>query len=100
MKDARRYGYGPPIDPEQWRLAAEWLTCRVIHGGLDEAEAEAAQIDMGFTPMRVIVEACAEELHKAADRIAGGKTEEACCPDRQRRNRAYHLEARERKKPS
>jgi len=100
VKDAQWYGYGPPIDPQQWHLAAEWLMCNVIHSGLDEVEAEAERIGMDFTPMRVIVEACADALHEAADRIAGGKTEEACCPDRQRHNRAYHLEVRAREKPS
>lgn len=94
------HGYGPPVQPDQWRQAAEWLTCCVIHGGLDEVEAEANRIGMDFTPMLVIVEACADALHEAADRVAGGKTEEACCPDRQRRNRAYHLEQRQRKKLS
>ena len=81
-------GYGPKIDPEQWRLAAEWLTCRLIHGGIDSIEAAAKRVGMDFTPMLVIVDACAEALHDAADRIENGKTEEACCPERQRNNRA------------
>lgn len=87
MTEHEWHGYGPRIDPEQWRLAAEWLRCRIIHGGVDSIEAEAERIGMDFTPMLVMVEACAEELHDAANRIEGGKTEEACCPDRQRNNR-------------
>jgi hypothetical protein len=86
--------YGPPIAPGQWRAAAEWLTCRAIHGGLDEAEAEATRIGVEFTPMLVIVEACADALHNAADRIEGGKSEEACCRERQRNNRKYQLAQR------
>ena len=93
-------GYGPPVDPAQWHAAAEWLMCHVIHRDLDEIETEATRIGVDFTRMLVIVEACADALHEAADRVAGGKTEEACCPDRQRRNRAYQLEARQRNKPS
>jgi hypothetical protein len=100
VKDALWSGYGPPVDPQQWHAAAEWLMCRSIHGGLDEVEAEAARIGISVTAMFVIVDACAEALQDAADRVSGGKTEEACCPDRQRRNRAYQLEQRERNKPS
>lgn len=92
--------YGAPVDPEQWRLAAEWLRCRVIHSGLDEVKAEADRIGIGFTPMLVIVEACADALHDAADSVNRGYTPEACCPERQRHNRAYQLRTRQQHKPS
>lgn len=94
MIDTKWYGYGPPVDPQQWRMAAEWLVCLAIHGGLDEVEAEAERVKLDFTRMIVMIDACADALHNAADRVEGGKTEEACCPDRQRRNRAYYLEQR------
>lgn len=88
------HGYGPPIDPQQWHAAAEWLVCRAIHGGLDEIEAEGDRVGVDFTRMIVMIDACADALHDAADRIADGKTEEACCPERQRTNRAYWKERR------
>lgn len=100
MSAAPWYGYNPPVDPEQWRLAAEWLVCRTLHGGLDELESEADRLGLDFTPMIVMVDAVADALHNAADRVAGGKTEEACCSERQRRNRASGFVCCKPKEPS
>lgn len=85
-------GYGPPADPDQWQLAAEWLWCQGRHGdAIDNIVGTDADTDRRLAAFHVYEEA-ADMVANAAERVRRGHTEEACCPEKQRMNRGATLD--------
>lgn len=74
-------GYGPPADAPQWRAVAEWLECESLHGRLFD------DLPDGNLSRWALIDAVTDAIMTAADDIENGHTREACCYDRQRRNR-------------
>lgn len=88
-------GTQPEADAAQWRMAGEWLQCRILHGTeLDHLTERPGAFDA--SQVVIIAEHIADALKDAADEIEQGTHPgEACCHERQRSNREHHSQTEE-----